>query len=203
MNSIMKSRRCNCLRWMVRKNSSIIKTASQIMMHFLQQLSAHEQMYSPDASKTNPNSKRRQARLSPVAAAVAAVFFACNFCGAAVAQQTATFSSLGTWSTAVLSVARSGLVATSLFSTHFCENSAFADAELKKSVQQIEELHIIDTQTKERVIGKFLMIEERRVKCWSIARKINSLSIISDQEQERLHERVQQRNQSGMLHMQH
>jgi hypothetical protein len=101
---------------MVRKNSEMFKAASQTMMSFLQQRSVHEQMYSLDPSKTNPNPKRRQARLSFVAAAVAAAFFACNFFGAAVAQQAAASSSLGSWSTAVLSVARSGIAAASLFS---------------------------------------------------------------------------------------
>ncbi len=66
------------------------------------------------ASTTQPTSQRRQIRIRYAAAAVTAVIFACSVAGAAVAQQIPGFYSFGTWSTAALSVARSGLAATSL-----------------------------------------------------------------------------------------
>ena len=67
-------------------------------------------------SKPNPAPKRVQGRQGHAAAvaAAAAVMFACSVAAAHAAQQVAASYSLGTWSTAALSVARGALAATSL-----------------------------------------------------------------------------------------
>jgi hypothetical protein len=67
-------------------------------------------------SKPNPAPKRVQGRQghAAAAAAAAAVMLACSFAAAHAAQQVEASYSLGTWSTAALSVARYYLAATSL-----------------------------------------------------------------------------------------
>ncbi len=67
-------------------------------------------------SKPNPTAKRVQGLQGhyAAAAAAAAVMFACSVAAAHAAQHVAASYSLGTWSTANLSVTRYGLAATSL-----------------------------------------------------------------------------------------
>jgi hypothetical protein len=71
------------------------------------------QLLPPQASNVKPDPKCCPTRLGHAAAAVAAVILACSVAGAA-AQHVAASNSLGSWSTAALSVARNYLAATSL-----------------------------------------------------------------------------------------
>jgi hypothetical protein len=88
----------------------------QAFRHMLvfQQRVAQQQLPPSQRSKPNPTPKRVQGRQGHYAAAAAVVMFACSVAAAHAAQQVAASYPLGTWSTAALSVARTGLGATSL-----------------------------------------------------------------------------------------
>ncbi len=75
-----------------------------------------QQLHPSQRPKPNPTPKRMQGRQGhyAAAAAAAAVMLACSVAAAHAAQQVAASYSLGTWSTANLSVARNSLAATSL-----------------------------------------------------------------------------------------
>ncbi len=87
-------------------------------MHFFQQRAAQQQLPPSQRSKPYPTPKRVQGRQAEgryaAAAAAAAVMLACSAAAAHAAQHVETSYSLGTWSTAALSVARSYPAATSL-----------------------------------------------------------------------------------------
>ncbi len=85
-------------------------------MHFFQQRDAQQQLPPSQRSKLYPTPKRVQGRQGQyaAAAAAAAVMFACSAAAAHAAQHVEASYSLGTWSTAALSVARYQLAATSL-----------------------------------------------------------------------------------------
>jgi hypothetical protein len=87
-------------------------------MLIFQQRAAQQQIMPPSQrSKPNPTPKRvqgRQGHYAAAAAAAAAVMFACSVAVAHAAQQVAASYSLGKWSTAALSEARSVFAATSL-----------------------------------------------------------------------------------------
>ena len=87
-------------------------------MHFFQQRAAQQQLPPLQRSKSYPTPKRVQGRqghyAAAAAAAAAAVMFACSAAAAHAAQHVEASYSLGTWSTANLSVARYNLAATSL-----------------------------------------------------------------------------------------
>jgi hypothetical protein len=85
-------------------------------MLVFQQRAAQQQLPPSQRSKPNPTPKRVQGRQGYDAAAVtvAAVMFACSVAVAHAAQQVAASFSLGTWSTAALSLSRTELAATSL-----------------------------------------------------------------------------------------
>ena len=83
----------------------------------LRNLPVFQQQLPPSQrSKPNPTPKRMQGRQGhyAAAAAAAAMMFACSVAAAHAPQQVAASYSLGTWSTATLSVARYYLAATSL-----------------------------------------------------------------------------------------
>jgi hypothetical protein len=85
-------------------------------MPVFQQRVVQQQPAPSQRSKPNPAPKRVQGRQGHDAAAAAAavVMLACSVAAGHAAQQVAASYSLGTWSTAALSVARQGLAATSL-----------------------------------------------------------------------------------------
>ena len=85
-------------------------------MQVFQQRVVQQQAPPLQRSKPNPKPNRVQGRQGhdAAAAAAAAVMFACSVAAAHAAQQVAASYSLGPWSTAVLSAARTGLAATSL-----------------------------------------------------------------------------------------
>jgi hypothetical protein len=82
-------------------------------MHVFQQRVAQQLLPPSQRSKPNPTPERMNGHYA-AAVAAAAVMFACSVAAAHAAQQVAASYSLGTWSTAALSVARGGLAATSL-----------------------------------------------------------------------------------------
>jgi hypothetical protein len=85
-------------------------------MLVFQQRVVQQQLPPSLRSIPNPTPKRVQGRQghNAAAAAAAALLFACSVAAAHAAQQVTASYSLGTWSTAALSVARYYLAATSL-----------------------------------------------------------------------------------------
>ena len=80
----------------------------------LRNMPVFQQKHHPSQrSKPNPTPERMNGHYA-AAVAAAAVMFACSVAAAHAAQQVAASYSLGTWSTAALSVARQWLAATSL-----------------------------------------------------------------------------------------
>ncbi len=114
------------------RSSPASTAAGAASMQFLQQRAPEGQLPPPKASNARQCSRSDQRRLlGHAVAAVAAVIFACSL-ACSFAQHVATSGSSGTWSTAALSQARSGLAATSLpnagvavFAGGFCTSFHF------------------------------------------------------------------------------
>ena len=101
----------------IKPQSVAAVSLSSIPSHARLSAACRAQLLPPSQrSKPNPTPERVQGRRGhyAAAAATAAMMFACSVAAAHAAQQVAASYSLGTWSTANLSVARESPAATSL-----------------------------------------------------------------------------------------